>query len=1212
MFTTPRLWQFAIDRGGTFTDIVARSPDGRLITHKLLSENPGRYSDAALQGIRDILSLPDDEGGANDDDNDDAPLPTERISAIKMGTTVGTNALLERKGARTVLLITKGFGDALRIGYQNRPDIFALDIVLPELLYERVIEVAERYSAEGEELIPIDARQVRKEMESAFASGIRSIAIVFMHAYHYPDHELEVAEIAREIGFTQVSASHQVSPLMRIVSRGETTVMDAYITPFLRRYVDGMNKELDRGGVATTKLMFMQSNGGLIDSRLFKGKESILSGPAGGIVGAVTASTMAGYEKIISFDMGGTSTDVAHYSGEYEMSSETEVAGVRIRSPMIAIHTVAAGGGSVLHFDSGRFRVGPDSAGSAPGPACYRRGGPLTVTDCNLILGRLQPDHFPNVFGPGSDLPPDAEIVREKFSGLADQINSETDAAQTPVQVAEGFLNVAVDNMANAIKKISVERGYDINDYTLCCFGGAGGQHACRVADSLGIARIFIHPNAGVLSAYGISLADMRIVLEHAVEAVLDDPLIDRIKSILSKLDRKGRCEMRNQGVADKDIVVLRKVHLRYEGTDTPIVVDFSDRDTIAASFDSAHRKRFGFVMDRASVVEAVSVEVIGVTERVEDPVIGVGGRSECKPISTVSIYTYDSFHKAQVFRREDLVPGIRIPGPSIVTDATTTIVIEPGWQVELTPHNHLILTRESPLPAHREIGTAVDPVMLEIFNNRFMSIAEQMGYTLRNTAYSVNIKERLDFSCAIFDDQGYLVANAPHIPVHLGSMGDAVQSLIRTRDVRPGEVYMLNSPYHGGTHLPDITVVTPVFGEGEVIFYLASRGHHADIGGMTPGSMPPNSRTIADEGVLCSGMTLVARGRFFEEKLRRWLLSGAFSARNPDQNIADLRAQIAANEKGVRELEKLVKRYSLMTVLAYMDHIKDHSEEAVRRALVLLTDGSFSYALDCGSVIQVQVTINHEKRSACIDFTGTTMELPTNFNAPAAVSVAAVLYVVRTLVKDAIPLNAGCLRPLEIIIPDGSMLNPRYPAAVAAGNVETSQYIVDALFGALGVLAGSQGTMNNLTLGNDDWQYYETICGGAGAGDSFDGADAVHTHMTNSRITDPEVLELRFPVLLERFSIRRGSGGAGRHCGGCGVVRRIRFLEPATAAILSSHRVLAPFGLCGGEDGKCGRNTVVRCDGTIVELGGQDVIEVAAGDVLVIETPGGGGYGDI
>lgn len=1203
MSTTPRLWQFAIDRGGTFTDIIARSPDGRSITHKLLSENPGRYSDAALYGIRDIMSLPGD-----------APLPTEQIGAIKMGTTVGTNALLERKGERTVLLITKGFGDALRIGYQNRPDIFALDIALPELLYERVIEVAERYSAKGEELIPVDDRQVRKAMESAFASGIRSIAIVFMHAYRYPDHELEVAEIAREIGFTQVSASHQVSPLMRIVSRGETTVLDAYITPVLQRYVDGMNEELDRGGGGKTKLMFMQSNGGLIDASLFKGKESILSGPAGGVVGAVTASTMAGYEKIISFDMGGTSTDVAHYSGGYEMSSETEVAGVRIRSPMMKIHTIAAGGGSVLHFDSGRFRVGPDSAGSDPGPACYRRDGPLTVTDCNLILGRLQPDHFPNVFGPDSDLPLDAEIVREKFSGLADQINSETDpgtgTAQTPVQVAEGFLDVAVDNMANAIKKISVERGYDINDYTLCCFGGAGGQHACRVADSLGIARIFIHQNAGVLSAYGISLADMRIILEHAVEAVLDDPLIDRIGSILSKLDCKGREEMRNQGVADRDIVVLQKVHLRYEGTDTPIVVDFADRDTIAASFDSAHQKRFGFVMDRASVVEAVSVEVIGVTERVKDPVIGVDGRSECKPISTVSIYTYGSFYEAQVFRREDLVPGIQIPGPSIVIDATTTIVIEPGWQAELTLQNHLILTRESQ-PAHREIGATVDPVMLEIFNNRFMSIAEQMGYTLRNTACSVNIKERLDFSCAIFDDQGYLVANAPHIPVHLGSMGDAVQSLIRTRDVRPGEVYMLNSPYHGGTHLPDITVVTPVFGEGGVIFYLASRGHHADIGGMTPGSMPPNSRTIADEGVLCSGTTLVTKGRFFEEKLRRWLLSGAFPARNPDQNIADLRAQIAANEKGVQELKKLVERYSLRTVLAYMDHIKDHSEEVVRRALNLLTDGSFSYALDCGSVIQVQVTIDHEKRSACIDFTGTTMELPTNFNAPVAVSVAAILYVVRTLVRDAIPLNAGCLRPLEIVIPGGSMLNPRYPAAVAAGNVETSQYIVDALFGALGVIAGSQGTMNNLTLGNDDWQYYETICGGAGAGDSFDGADAVHTHMTNSRITDPEVLELRFPLLLERFSIRSGSGGAGRHCGGCGVVRKIRFLEPATAAILSSHRVLAPFGLCGGENGKCGHNMVVRCDETIIELSGQDVIEVAAGDVLVIETPGGGGYGN-
>ncbi len=1254
-------WQFWIDRGGTFTDIVAHSPDGELITHKLLSEDPSHYKDAAMHGIRQIMGLPKN-----------SPLPAEMIDSVKMGTTVGTNALLERKGERTVLVITRGFGDALRIGYQNRPDIFAQKIELPDQLYERIIEVSGRFGAEGKELVNLDLENIKKDLEETFKAGIRSIAIVLMHSYRYPEHELKIGRLAREIGFTQVSLSHQASPLIKLVSRGETTVVDAYLSPVLRRYVDMVQKTLEAGekergkenreGIENReeenrekrenrgseggekreekeeesgdeikankipRLMFMQSSGGLIDAEAFQGKDCILSGPAGGIVGAVATSFMAGAKKIITFDMGGTSTDVAQFSGEYERSLETEIAGVRLRSPMMRIHTVAAGGGSILHYEGGRFRVGPDSAGSDPGPVCYRKGGPLTVTDCNVMLGKLQPEFFPNLFGPNADKSLDCELVYRKFAELAKEVSekdissrtsrggSSEGVVRTPEQIAEGFLSVAVENMANAIKKISVQRGYNIKEYTLCCFGGAGAQHACRVADSLGIKRIFIHPFAGVLSAYGMGLADQRLIKEHYIGAELSDSLIEELKAIFSGLGQEGRLLMKEQGVQENCIVSLFKVHMRYAGSDTQLVVDFADKDLLGIVFKEAHKKRFGFVMEgKSTVVEAVSVETIGITQRVSDPVLETKDNPAFSSVSTVQMYSYGEFHETSVFRRDELKPGACISGPAVLIEKNTTIIIEPGWEGEITERNHLLLNRKIPLPTLRAIGTEADPVMLEIFNNRFMSVAEQMGYTLQNTAYSVNIKERLDFSCAIFDRDGNLIANAPHIPVHLGSMGECVKSLIRTqfKEMNKGDVYLINSPYHGGTHLPDITIVTPMFGiSGEVLFYLASRGHHADVGGISPGSVPPGSRTIEEEGVLSEGMKIVKQGSFCEESLKALLGSGKYPARNPVQNTADIRAQIAANEKGLHELHRMVDEFSLETVEAYMEHVQDNAEEAVRRVIDRLSDGEFTYAMDDGNAIKVKVTIEHKNRSARIDFTGTSPQLSNNFNAPESVCMAAVLYAFRTLVKSDIPLNAGCLRPLEIIIPEGSMLRPEYPAAVVAGNVETSQYIVDALFGALGELAASQGTMNNFTFGNSDFQYYETICGGAGAGSGFSGTDAVHTHMTNSRITDPEILETRFPVLLEEFSIRQGSGGDGKFRGGNGVVRKLRFLKDMNAAILSSHRKLPPFGLHGGRPGKCGKNTLIRSDGSVLEVEGQAEVKLKSGDIFVIETPGGGGYG--
>ena len=1204
-------WQFWIDRGGTFTDIVARRPDGVLITRKLLSENPGRYRDAALAGIRAILGVAPDQ-----------PLPQGAIDAVKMGTTVATNALLERKGERTVLVITKGFGDALRIGYQNRPRLFERHIVLPDLVYERVIEVDERVTSQGEVLRAPHLVRLETDLRAALKAGCRSVAICLLHGYRHPAHEIAVAELARKLGFDQVSVSHEVSPLMKLVSRGDTTVVDAYLSPILRRYVDQVAGELH--GV---RLFFMQSNGGLVDARRFQGKDAILSGPAGGIVGAARTAERGGFDQIIAFDMGGTSTDVSHYAGEYERSFETQVAGVRLRAPMMHINTVAAGGGSICTFDGARYRVGPASAGADPGPACYRRGGPLTVTDCNVMLGKIEPRFFPHVFGPDGDQPLDRDAVEAKFKDLAAAIEQATGDRRSPYQVAEGFIQIAVENMANAIKQISIERGYDVTEYTLCCFGGAGGQHACRVADALGMTRVYIHPFAGVLSAYGMGLADLRTLKEYAVEARLAPVLKARLDELFAALADAAISELRAQGIAVKDIAVLRKAHLKYEGTDVPLAVDYGAGylDDLADEFAAAHKQRYGFaVSDKPLVVESVSVEAVGSTGLAEDRVFPEEpDTGPPTPLDHVGVFTDGRKYAAPVFDRESLKPGQTIDGPAIVREDTATTVVEPGWRATLDTRRTLVLERAVPRARAPAIGTSVDPVMLEVFNNLFMSIAEQMGVALQNTAYSVNIKERLDFSCALFDRKGALIANAPHMPVHLGSMGESVETVIRARGhnvdgrgMRPGDVYVLNAPYNGGTHLPDVTVITPVFaeddpeGRGEVLFYVASRGHQADIGGITPGSMPPLSRTIEEEGVLIDNFLLVDAGRFREAETLALLASGKYPARNPAQNIGDFKAQIAACEKGVQELHRMVRHFGRAAVEAYMRHVQDNAEEAVRRVIGKLKDGAFAYEMDSGAVVKVKVAVDVAARRATIDFTGTSPQLPTNFNAPEAVCKAAVLYVFRTLVEDEIPMNGGCLKPLDIRIPPGSMLSPRYPAAVVAGNVETSQCVTDALYGALGAMAAAQGTMNNFTFGNERYQYYETICGGSGAGPGFDGTSAVHTHMTNSRLTDPEVLEWRFPVLLESFAICKGSGGRGRWRGGDGVVRRIRFREAMTAAILGDRRRVPPYGLEGGAPGALARNWIERSSGKREEFGGTAVIEVTPGDVFVIETPGGGGYG--
>ncbi len=1205
-----RGWRFRIDRGGTFTDIVAYGPDGQLEVRKLLSHDPLHYKDAAVEAIRRVLGLAPGE-----------PVAPGMVESVKMGTTVGTNALLERKGEPVALLVTRGFADLLLIGDQARPDIFAREIKIPPPLYSQVLQIDERMGARGEVVTPLDEGAAGELIAGLRARGIKAVAIALLHGFRYPAHEERLATLAREAGIEQVSVSNRVAGLVKLVGRGDTTVADAYLSPVLDDYVARMVAALDD----STRLLFMQSNGGLASAGSFRGRDSVLSGPAGGIVGAASVCAEAGYRQIVTFDMGGTSTDVAHWAGELERTLDTRVAGVRLRVPMMEINTVAAGGGSVLHFDSGRFKVGPDSAGADPGPACYRRGGPLTVTDANLLLGRLIPDSFPRTFGPEGDQPIDLELVRKLFGELAGEVANEIGEVGKPLtaeEVAQGFLAVAVENMARAVKKVSTEKGRDLEGYALCSFGGAGGQHACDVADALGIETVLIHPLAGVLSAQGMGLAPQRYLVQGAVEEPLETSGAN-LATLFAGMEKDALAEMSHRGEVVETVTLKRRVLLRYEGADSTLEVAYGSAGEMRERFERAHRSRYGFIRrDKVQVVEAATVEAIGTVD--ESPATSrLTNVGKIVQDRVTRIFSGGEWVDAPLVERGSLLPGRGVDGPAVIVEETTTNVVEPQWRAEIQSGESgagesgsggmLVLKRIRPRELRRE-STEADPVRVELFNNRFTSIAEQMGITLKNTSHSVNIKERLDFSCAIFDGEANLVANAPHIPVHLGSMGDSVRALIEEQSgkIMPGDVFLSNSPSHGGTHLPDITVVTPVFdsAEEEILFFTASRGHHADIGGTTPGSMPPHSRTLDEEGVWTGSLRIVGKGEFLEKTIREWLGTSDYPARNPDQNVADLSAQIAANECGGALLKGLCSEYGLPVVTAYMGHIQDNAELSVKRAIGKLSDGGFELLTDEGATIKVAVKVDHQRSSAVIDFTGTTAQQPNNLNAPAAVVKAAVLYVFRTLVEDDIPLNAGCMRPLKIIIPQGSMLNPAPGAAVAAGNVETSQLVTDALYGALGVMSASQGTMNNFTFGDNVRQYYETICGGQGGSPTYRGASAVHTNMTNSRLTDPEVLEWRFPVRVEHFGVRRGSGGSGLHPGGDGVVRAIRFLEPMTAAILSGRRKTAPFGLNGGLPGLPGINTLERTGGETIRLEGRDEVEVKPGDLITIETPGGGGFG--
>ncbi len=1200
-------WDFWIDRGGTFTDVVARTPEGTFAARKLLSDNPLAYSDAAVQGIRDHLGLGRDEA-----------IPAGTIGDVRMGTTVATNALLERKGERTLLVTTRGFRDALRIGYQARPDIFAKAIAKPEELYGKVVEVAERVLADGTVELPLDQAALSTDLAKARGEGFEAVAIVFMHAFRHPNHERQAAKIARNAGFPQVSVSHEVSPLIKLVGRGDTTVVDAYLSPILKRYVERIERELEPARTGA-RLMFMTSAGGLTAAELFRGKDAILSGPAGGVVGMAETALQAGFTHVIGFDMGGTSTDVAHFAGAFEREFETEVAGVRLRAPMMLIHTVAAGGGSILHFDGARFRAGPDSAGANPGPKCYRQGGPLAVTDANVMVGKLMPEFFPSIFGPKQDQPIDVDAVRAAFAGIAREI----DDGRSAEEVADGFLQVAVANMANAIKKISVQRGYDVRRYALNCFGGAGGQHACLVADALGMTRVLIHPFSGLLSAYGMGLADIRAGRQSALDLALEASG-SAILEAGRHLGRQCHDEVARQGVAENAIEIHVHAHIRYQGTDTALDIpafvaqagkepEF-DLAALKPAFEQAHRRRFGFI-DRSKeiVVEAVSVEAIGRAARTVSTAAMEETAGTPEAARSTRMFSGGVWHDTQVYRREAIRPGQSLTGPAIVIEPNQTIVVEDGWKATLTPKDHLVLERFVPLPSRVAVGTRVDPIMLEIFNNLFMSIAEQMGTTLQNTAYSVNIKERLDFSCAVFDHHGRLVANAPHVPVHLGSMDRSVETVIRQNEtIRPGDVFVLNAPYNGGTHLPDITVCSPVFDEagGNILFWVASRGHHADVGGVAPGSMSPRATRIEEEGVYIDNLKLVDQGRFCEQELMAVLTGGPYPVRNAVQNVNDLKAQIAANEMGISALLDMISQFGLEVVQAYMGHVQDNAAESVRRVLDRLDDCAFHYEMDQGCRIKVKISVDRQNRKVTVDFTGTSEQRPDNFNAPEPVTRAAVLYVFRVMVDDSIPMNAGCLEPVEIVVPEGSMLKPRYPAAVVAGNVEVSQAVTNCLFGALGALGSSQGTMNNLTFGNDVYQYYETICSGSPAGPGFDGTAAVQVHMTNSRLTDPEILETRFPVVLEDFHIRAGSGGKGRWSAGDGTSRTIRFRQAMECTILSSHRRVPPFGVDGGEPGEVGRTLVRRNDGTTQTLSGCDQVFLEAGEAVTVITPTGGGFG--
>ncbi len=1187
-------WQFWIDRGGTFTDIVARAPSGAVSSHKLLSVDPAHYRDAAIEGIQRILR----QQGAS----------LDVIDTVRLGTTVATNALLERRGAKTLLVVTRGFADLLEIGTQARPALFARHIVKPELLQSQVVEVHERVTAEGTVIQPLDEPQIQRELRAQYDAGFRAVAIACLHGWRFPAHEQRIAALARDIGYTQVSISSEVSGLIKYVPRTDTTVADAYLSPILAAYVS----DLARAFPASTRLLFMQSNGGLAHADAFHGRNAVLSGPAGGVVGMAAAAQRAGFMHALGFDMGGTSTDVSHYAGSYERTHDTLVAGVRLAAPMLQVHTVAAGGGSICYFDGARLRVGPQSAGANPGPACYRKGGPLTITDCNVLLGRVQPACFPAIFGESANEPLDRRAAENAVAAVCAEVRTRTGRSLSHEEAAEGFLTIANLSMSDAIKKISIQRGYDPNGYVLVAFGGAGGQHACDVADAVGIDRVLLHPLAGVLSAWGIGLADVRAVRERTLECALREH--EAVVAAAAMLTEDAVEALIQQGHARADIEVVTTTHLKYAGADSSLPILFDTAAAMQRAFESEHRGRFGFVdSTRDIVVASVTVEAIARADYVTAQP-AMSSREARRSRTRVPLYCDGRWVDATLVERAGISRGEELDGPAIIIDSGATTFVAPHWRARLTDQDDLLLTRTQPRARQRAIGTDCDPILLEVFNNRFMGVAEEMGLVLQTTASSVNIKERLDFSCALFDATGGLVANAPHIPVHLGSMSQSVREIIRQRGatMQPGDVYMLNAPHAGGTHLPDITVIAPVIlgGESAPTFFTAARGHHADVGGISPGSMPPESRSIEDEGVLIENFTLVAAGQFRERETRALFSAGPHPARDVERNLADLKAQIAACIRGARELESLVAQYGRTAVLAYMQHVQNNAAEQIRRVIDHLVPGHAEIALDAGPVIRVAITPEPQTRRVRVDFTGTSAQHSGNLNAPLAITRAATLYVFRTLIDDNIPLNEGCLQPIDIVVPDGSLLNPARGAAVVAGNVETSQVVVDALYQALGALANSQGTMNNFTFGNERYQYYETICGGSGAGPGFAGADAVQTHMTNSRLTDPEVLESRFPVLVESFSVRRGSGGVGVHRGGDGATRRIRFRESMSAAILSNRRSTRAHGLAGGADGLGGVNRVERADGSVATLGATGKVEVVAGDVFVIETPGGGGFG--
>jgi len=1190
---TPRGWEFWIDRGGTFTDVIGRAPDGTEQSAKLLSVSPA-YADAAVEGMRRMLGVAPV-----------APFPAERVASIKLGTTVATNALLERKGAKTLLLTTRGFADALVIGDQARPSLFALDIVKSEPLFAGVVEADERLDAAGAVLRPLDEAALAAALPRAAAQGFESIAIAFLHADLNPAHERRAGELARDAGFRFVSLSSDVSPLPRFVPRAETSVVDAYLTPVLRSYVAALEAEL-----AGAPLYFMTSAGALARAGAFRGRDALVSGPAGGVVGvagvAGARAGLGGAAAVLGFDMGGTSTDVCRYAGVLERRDTAKVADAKVRAPMLDVETVAAGGGSILHFDGLRARVGPMSAGADPGPACYGRGGPATVTDANLVLGRLDPARFPSVFGPRGDAPLDPAAAEARLAELAAAMGAPGARA-----AAEGFLAVAVEQMAGAIRRISTERGFDPRRHALVAFGGAAGQVACDVAEALGISEVLCPAYASVLSAWGIGQARMRAIRSAGLGAALDAAGLATAGALAERLAGEAQAALAEQGAAAGE--AEQRLYLSYVEADAALPVPLGDLASVRTSFEAAHRRLFGFIEPQRPILIA-SVEA----EASEGPSpstggVGGGGRS---PRSSRS-------------RSADAAPSLPSPAPpspspraggGLIVRPDTQIFVAPGWRADEAADGLVRLVRVGRVVRAAATNTSKpDPVTLELYNRRFMGIAEAMGAALERTAHSVNIKERLDFSCALFDAGGGLVANAPHMPVHLGSMGASVRAVRERHPVlAPGEAFALNSPYAGGTHLPDITVVMPVFSAGpqsgapEPAFFVAARGHHADVGGMQPGSMPPFSHGIDEEGVLLDALPIMRRGVFLEAETRAALASGQWPARAPDRNVADLKAQIAACQAGAAAVEALIAEHGAAEVARYMGFVQANAEAAVRRAIGVLKDGAARMPMDGGGEIVVSASVDAAKGEAVLDFTASSAQLPSNFNAPASVVDAAALYVFRCLVDDDIPLNAGCLTPLRIVTAEGSMLNPRPPAAVVAGNVETSQHIVDALFAALGVMAASQGTMNNFTFGDDARQYYETICGGAGATARAPGASAVHTHMTNSRLTDPEILERRFPVRLEAFEVRRGSGGAGAHPGGDGARRRIRFLAPMEAALLSTRRTVAPQGLAGAQPGLPGSQRLITPTGAVKELEGCFSIAVRPGDVIEIETPGGGGYGRV